>query len=152
MNKKAVVMVGVSLALAAVALAGFVTAGIMYNKVRQFNAKHHCDVFAGLSPTELAKKLKGTQKEATEPKDGHAKREACFEGPERSEPEGCASRRGRVTLPTAGGGVEGDVWLSRQWKRQGAYLKELIVKSKTKSITNDEKELFKRGTNANKCI
>ena len=84
---------------------------------------------------------------------GHAKREACFEGPERSEPEGCASRRGRATLPaTAGGGVEGDVWLSRQWKRQGAYLKELIVKSKTRGITNDEKELFKRGTNANKCI
>ena len=30
---------------------------------------------------------------------GHAKREACFEGSERSEPEGCASSCGRVTPP-----------------------------------------------------
>ena len=66
MNKKAVVA-GVSLALAAIALAGFVSAGVMYNKVRRFNAKHQCDVLAGLSPTELAKKLEEAKKAA---KDG----------------------------------------------------------------------------------
>ena len=109
--------------------------------------------FASRDPTEGSPAGVRQQARVRTLPDGSKRECAAFEVAERSEPEGCASRRGRATLPaTAGGGVEGDVWLSRQWKRQGAYLKELIVKSKTRGITNDEKELFKRGTNANKCI
>ena len=62
-NKKLMIILGGALITAVV---GCVTVGVMYCKIREFNTKHQCDVLAGLSKEELAKKLKEANEKANE--------------------------------------------------------------------------------------
>ena len=65
-SKKRFVKIGLLVVPSVVAAVAVATAGLMYHRVRAFDAKNKCDVLSGLSADELRKALAKTQAAATE--------------------------------------------------------------------------------------